>query len=61
MGKILFKQSHGLISVTQTLLKKWYADFKHGCTDTNDAEHSSCPNSTIVPENTKKTPQSHFN
>ena len=59
-GKILFKQSNSLISVIQTLLwgettvKRWYADFKCGCTHTNDAKRSGCPNLAVVPENTKK-------
>ena len=35
------------------MVKRWYADFKH-CTNTNDAEHSGCPNSAVVLENTKK-------
>ena len=57
MGKILSKQSNGLISVIQTaqsetMVKRWYADFKQSCTDTND-ECSGQPNSTVVPENIK--------
>ena len=36
------------------MVKRWHADFKHGLTDTNDAEHSGCSNSAGVPENTKK-------
>ena len=36
-----------------TMFKRWYADFKRGCTDTNDTECSSHPNSAVVPENTK--------
>ena len=36
------------------MVKRWYADFKCGCTDTNDAECSGCPNSAIGSENTKK-------
>ena len=38
----------------ETMVKRWYADLKGGCTDVNDAEWSSCPNSTVVPVNTKK-------
>ena len=38
----------------ETMVKRWYADFKHGCTDTNDAEHSGHQNLAVVPENTKK-------
>ena len=36
------------------MVKRWYADFKRGCTDTNDAERSGRPNSAVVSENTKK-------
>ena len=57
--KILFKQSNSLISVFQTAplettVKRWYADFKHGHTDTNDAERSGYLNLAVVLENTKK-------
>ena len=45
---------------TKTTVKRWYTNFKHGCTDTNDTERSGHPNSTVVPENTKKTPQNRF-
>ena len=38
----------------ETIVKRWYADFKHGYTDTNDAEHSGHPNSADVLESTKK-------
>ena len=34
--------------------KRWYADFKCGHTDTNDAKFSGCLNLAVVPENTKK-------
>ena len=36
------------------MVKRWYADFKRGHTNTNDAERSGHPNSAVVPENTKK-------
>ena len=42
------------------MVKRWYTDFKRGRTDTNDAERSGRPNSAVVPENTKKTPQTLF-
>ena len=45
---------------SETMVKRWYADFKCGCTDTYDAECSGCPNSALVPENIKKIPQTHF-
>ena len=28
---------------SETVVKRWYADFKHGCTDTNDAKCSGHP------------------
>ena len=30
-------------ALLETTVKRWYGDFKRGCTDTNDAECSSCP------------------
>ena len=39
---------------SETTVKRWYVDSKRGRTDTNDAEHPGCANSTVVPENTKK-------
>ena len=44
----------------ETMVKRWYADLKHGCRNTNNAGHSGHPNSTVVLENTKKNPQTHF-
>ena len=38
----------------ETIVKRYYADFKHGHTDTNDAECSGLPNLVVVPENMKK-------
>ena len=35
------------------MVKRWYVDFKRSHTDTNDAEHSSRPNSAVVLENKK--------
>ena len=39
---------------SETMIKRWYPDFKHVRTDTNNAEHSVHLNSAVVPENTKK-------
>ena len=39
---------------SETMVKRWYTDFKCGYTDTNDAECSGLPNSAVVPENAKK-------
>ena len=41
-------------ALSETVVKRWYADFRYGCTDTNDAKHSGRPNSAVVSENTKK-------
>ena len=38
----------------ETMIKRWYTDFKHSRTDTNDAECSGYTNSAVVLENTKK-------
>ena len=35
------------------MFRRWYANFKYGCTDTNNAECSGHPNSAVVLENTK--------
>ncbi|CAK9825771.1 Protein GVQW3 [Anthophora retusa] len=37
----------------------WYAKFKHGRTNTDDAERSGRPKSAVVPEN-KKSPRNSF-
>ena len=39
---------------SETMIKRWYADFKCGHTDTNDVECSGHPNLAFVSENTKK-------
>ena len=39
---------------SETIVKRWYADFKHCRADTNDAKCSGHPKSALVPENTKK-------
>ena len=39
---------------SETTVKRWYPDFKHGRTDTNNAECSGHPNSAAVPDNSKK-------
>ena len=41
-------------ALLETTVKRGYTDFKCGCTDTNDAEHSGRPNSAIVLKNIKK-------
>ena len=41
-------------ALLETMVKRWYADFKRGCIDTNNAESSGRPNLEVVLENTKK-------
>ena len=41
-------------ALSETMVNRWYADFKRGCTDTNDAERSGHPNSAVDPENIKE-------
>ena len=36
------------------MIKRWYADFKHGCRDTNDAKCSDRPKLAVILENAKK-------
>ena len=65
MGKILFNQSNGLISVIRTLLRRKQrlrgGMLTHSRTDMNDVERLGRPNLAVVPENTKKkTPQTRF-
>ena len=43
-------------ALSVTTVKRWYVDFNHGHTDTNDGECSGHPNSAVILENTKKTP-----
>ena len=39
---------------SKTTICRWYADFKRGRTDTNDAERSGCPNEAVITVNMKK-------
>ena len=39
---------------SETMVKRWYANFKRSHTDTNNAEHSGHSKSAVVLENTKK-------
>ena len=41
-------------ALSETMVKRWYADFKRGHIDTNDVERSDCLNLAVVLENTKK-------
>ena len=39
---------------SREMVEKWFADFKRGCTNTDDAERSGRPNSAVVIEKIKK-------
>ena len=39
---------------SKTTICRWYADFKRGRTDTNDAERSGRLNEAVTPENIKQ-------
>ena len=41
-------------ALLETTVKKWYAHFECGHTDTNDTECSGCPYLEVVLKNTKK-------
>ena len=41
-------------ALLKTTIFRWYADFKRGRTDTNDAERSGRPNEALTPENIKQ-------
>ena len=45
---------------SETTIKRWFADFKRGRRDTDDAERSGRPNEAVTPENMKKNPQNRF-
>ena len=52
--KQLLHKSYLDSAPSETTVKRWYADFKCGRTDTNDAECSGHPNLAAVSINTKK-------
>ena len=45
---------HSDSASSETMVKRYYADFKCSHTDTNDAECSGCLNSAVVLEKMKK-------
>ena len=56
IGKILIKwldKCYLGSALSETTVKRWFANFKSCHTDTNDAECSGRPKSTVVSENTK--------
>ena len=49
----------GLCSIKKTIYR-WYAEFKRGHTETEDAERSGRPNEVVTPETIKKVHQIVF-
>lgn len=45
---------YNISSPSYTTVKKWYAEFKRGCTSTNDAKRPGRPNEAVTDENIKK-------
>ena len=45
---------------SKTTICRWYAEFKGGRTDTEDAERSGRPNEVVTPETIKKVHQIGF-
>ena len=52
-AKQWFDKCYSDSTPSETMVKRWYTDFKCGHTNTNDAECSRHPNLAVVPENTK--------
>ena len=55
-AKQWLKKCYGDSARSGTTIKRWFADFKRGRRDTNDAKHSGRPNEAVIPENIKKKP-----
>ena len=53
-AKQWFDKCYSDSAPSETMVKRWYTDFKHRCTDTDDAECLGRPNSAVVLENTKQ-------
>ena len=47
-------------ALSEAMVKRLYADFKHNHTDTDDAERSRSPRFDSCPRKHQKTPQTHF-
>ena len=45
---------------SRQMVEKWFANFKRGRANADDAESSSLPNSTVVPKSIEKSPQNGF-
>ena len=51
---------YGDSAPSKTTICQWYAEFKRGHTDTEDADRSGRPNEVVTPENIKKVHQIIF-
>ena len=54
------EECYGDSAPSKTTSFRWYAEFKRGRTDTEDAERFSRPNEVITPETIKKVDQIVF-
>ena len=48
-AKQWFDKFYPASAPSRQIVMKWFADFKHGRTNTDDAERSGHPNSALVP------------
>lgn len=48
-----FEKWYGESAPSETPIKHWISDFKHGHRDTDDAGRSGRPNEAVMPENIK--------
>lgn len=53
-AKQWLEKCYGDSAPSETTIKRWFADFKRGRRDTDDAERSGRPNEAVTPENIKK-------
>ena len=51
------EKCYGDSAPSKTIICQWYAKFKGGRTDTEDAERSDRPNEVVTPETIKKVHQ----
>ena len=54
------EKCYGDSAPSKTTICRWYAEFKRGRTDTEDAERSGRPNEVVTPETIKKIHQIIF-
>ena len=55
LAKQWFDKCYSDSTLSETMVERWYAYFKCGYTDTNDAECLGHPNSAVLSENTKNS------